>query len=835
MASILNNALSGLLAYQRALATTSHNIANSTTPGYSRQSVLFNSVVPELAGRAGNGINVDTIRRHYDEFLTGQLRGAVSQQSSLNLFHAQTSIIDDIIADPEGGITPALEGFFAGLQDVANDAASMPARQSFLSQANALVDRFHTLENRMSEQAVYANRKINESVQRINELAVEIRDVNIDLLGSRATLSRHTPADMLDRRDLALQELASLVSVSTIDNGDGSVNVYIGSGQTLVTSDRAFTLGTTANAEDPSLLAITYSGLSGTSDLSNAISGGELGGMLDFSHNLLGEVRNDLGRVAIALGDTFNSQHRNGIDLAGNFGADVFSVAGPQVLTNANNAGAATLSASIVDSSQLTSQDYRLSYDGTDWTLATTDGGSSSTGVGPTLALDGFSVTLGGGAAVAGDSFLVRPARLGARALAVTLTNPQELAAAAPITSAASVANSSAATISSGSVLDVSNANLQDPIEIRFNTPPSTFDILNGSTGVVLAAAQPYTSGGNIDYNGWRVQITGSPAAGDSFSVASNAGGVSDNRNALSLAGLQTTSVLDVTGVAQATTTITGVAGRNDITFVDDVGGNQDGLTFEIQGRIYELDSNAVVGGGNIGIAYTANDTAATIAGLVQAQLAGDVVGGQLVNITAATVGADVRLLSDVATSTTTHTDINTVSFVTNYGIVAAGQANGSTMTIGGVTYEFRFDNEAATVGNVKVTLGTLGAGTQDNQAATLAAQINAQYAAGNSTVSASVATNVVTTTGSGNATASYQEAYSSLVSFVGSRTRQAEVGASAQKAISASLTDRKDAVSGVNLDEEAASLMRFQQAYQAAARVVTTADNLFQSLLNSF
>lgn len=195
--------------------------------------------------------------------------------------------------------------------------------------------------------------------------------------------------------------------------------------------------------------------------------------------------------------------------------------------------------------------------------------------------------------------------------------------------------------------------------------------------------------------------------------------------------------IVDPTRIGEYPYTFTGTAGRNDVTFVDDVAGAQDGVTFTLQGRTYELDvGGGGVAGANIGITIAANDPAATIAALVEAQLDADVAAGNLNNVTATSVGADVQILSDVVTSSTTHTDVTT-ALATNYALTPAGQANASTVVLDGVTYEFRFDNEAALGANVKVSLGTAAAGTADDQAGNFAAAITAQNAAGNTTYSA--------------------------------------------------------------------------------------------------
>ena len=316
MTDFVNNALSGLLSYQRALGTISHNIANAATPGYSRQQTLFSAEAAAANYLEGNGVRVLDIRRHYDQFLTVQLRDTQALQSQLQAFHSQAALLDDVLADPHGGVTPALQAFFSAVQEFADDPASTPARIALLNQGDALAARFHYLEDRMADQATAANQKINGLVNEINALAQSLSEINEDILGVSGGGPQSHP-DLLDRRDQTLLELSKLVAVSAVEQSDGRINVFIGSGQTLVTNDSVFTLSTFADAADASRLRIGYNGLSGSGDITSALNGGELGGVLQYSQNLLPEARNTLGRVAIALTQSFNAQHRDGMDLNG--------------------------------------------------------------------------------------------------------------------------------------------------------------------------------------------------------------------------------------------------------------------------------------------------------------------------------------------------------------------------------------------------------------------------------------------------------------------------------------------------------------------------------------
>jgi len=272
----------------------------------------------------------------------------------------------------------------------------------------------------------------------------------------------------------------------------------------------------------------------------------------------------------------------------------------------------------------------------------------------------------------------------------------------------------------------------------------------NGSNNIATQGANIAAAINNVT-NQHGVIATADQATGQltlTSTTGANIAITSDNADA-GYSRVENASGLEVsasTAQATATQTITGTAGQNDVTFVTDVADAQDGVTLTLQGRTYELDSTGGVTAGNIAVAFTTADTAATIAGLVATQLTTDIAAGDLNNITATAAGDDVQILSDVTTSTTTHTDVTT-GLVSAYSAAAAGVANADTLILGGVTYEFRFDNEAVTTGNVKVSLGTNGVGTQDDQAANLSTAVTGQYTAINTNIQATVATNVVTLT----------------------------------------------------------------------------------------
>ncbi len=340
------------------------------------------------------------------------------------------------------------------------------------------------------------------------------------------------PNDLLDQRDAAIAKLAQKIAVTTVPQDDGALNVFIGNGQTLVIGDSASTLTVAGNPYDATRLEVAYTAGASSTIISNSLNGGALGGALRFRNEILDPAQNALGRVATGLALTFNPQHREGMDLSGALGGDFFVSGVPAVFANSQNTGTGSVTATISNAGAMTTSDYSVRFNGAgSWTVTRLSDNTAQTGAGP-FSIDGLTIAVGGAPAI-GDSFLLQPTRGGAKDIGVAIADPRLIAAAAPIRARTAAANTGNAEISSGEVLDVTDPNLLNTVTINF-VDAGNYQI-NGA-GPLIA----YASGANIDLNGWRVQISGTPAAGDVFTVEPNTGGAGDNRNALLLAGLQT-------------------------------------------------------------------------------------------------------------------------------------------------------------------------------------------------------------------------------------------------------------------------------------------------------
>ncbi len=554
---MLGIGVSALVSSQRNLQTVSQNIANANTEGYSRQRVVQSTQTPLFQGSfyLGAGVKTSSVDRVYDGFLTGEVRTYTSSFNQAQSYAKYADALDEMLADPQIGLMPAMEGFFSSVQDVANDPAAMPARQAMLAQGQTMVDRFRYIDQRFNEVREQVNQQIGSMVSEINGLASGIADLNRSIVLAPGP---GIPNDLLDQRDMLLNQLAEKVSVTTLEQDNGAIDVFTGKGQILVLNFDASELQITRNQYDIRQSEISIdTGAASPVEISDFISGGQLGGLINFRDNVLDPSQNSLGTLAIGMADTFNAQHRLGQDLDGVLGADFFTSPSLQVLpaTGVANAVVANLS----DASQLTKNDYQLVYDGGDvYTLTNLSNDTATTintgGTYPytSMDVDGFNLTISAGA-VAGDSFLIRPGRLGASELDVPLTSGRQIAAASPIRTERALTNTGSGEISAGQITSIANppagTGLGGDVTLTYNAGNIQ---ISGATVIGSPVSVAYAPPNQMisipfsgDIGGVDVTISGALQDGDSFTISANTNGSSDNRNALGLGALQTTRLLD--------------------------------------------------------------------------------------------------------------------------------------------------------------------------------------------------------------------------------------------------------------------------------------------------
>ncbi len=542
MSDIFGISVSALQAFQNAISVTSNNVANASTPGYDRESINLAAGPPQSNGTAliGSGVVVNGVSRAYSQTTFNQLNASQSSLGQINALQGYANQINNIFGTTAGGVSTALQGFYNAWSTVAANPTSTGARQALLGQAQTLATSFQSTSGQIASLNSSINTQITLDVQQINSIATSISQLNSQIAVGTAQAGGQPPNELLDQRDQLITNLSKLVGVSTTTNTNNTVDVFIGNGQPLVLQGQTTQLTTIPSAFDPSQLDISTSASNGNS-ISGNLTSGDLGGLLAARSQVIDPAQNQLGQIALAVAQTVNSQQGKGLDLNGQLGAALFSVSGPQASASTRNTSAVTASVGVANLGQLTTDNYVLAYRAGAYTLtdATTGANVALTGAGTAaspLQAAGLSIVLSGTPA-SGDQFLIQPTGAAAGSFAVALGDPTQIAAASAIQTSAGSANTGSATISAGTVLDGTNPNLLATTTIQF-TSPTTYSV-NG------AGSYAYTSGSNITLNGWQVAISGTPATGDSFTVASNVGGSGDNRNALAVAGQQNAGVLD--------------------------------------------------------------------------------------------------------------------------------------------------------------------------------------------------------------------------------------------------------------------------------------------------
>jgi flagellar hook-associated protein 1 len=543
VSDVFGISVSALQAFQAAINVAGNNIANASTPGYAKESIDLTTAAPQASGAIsiGNGVVISGVSRSFNQATADQLNASQSSLGQLNAMQSYSSQIDNLVGVTAGGLSTAVQSFYSAWSDVANNPASTATRQALIGKAQSVAASFQSTSSQLNYLNTDINSRITSDVQQINTLGASISTLNKQIVIGTAENGGHPPNELLGQRDQLVTNLAALTGISTTVDSNGSLNVFLGNGQPLVLQGITVQLTTVPNQFDASQLEVSSTTSNGNV-INGSITSGDLGGLLAARSQVVDPAKNQLGQIAVAFSQTVNSQQNVGLDLTGKLGANLFSVGAPLATPSSKNTGGATAAVSVTTVGALTANDYILSNKAGTYSLTNAATGSvvpftgSGTLASP-LNVDGLSIVLTGTPA-SGDQFLIQPTAQAAATFSAVLSNPSQIAAAAALNATPAGANTGTGTISSGTVLNAANPSLLTTTTIQFNTA-TTYSI-NGSG----PPYSTYSPGANISASGWQVQISGTPAAGDSFTVKSNAGATGDNRNALLGAKQQTDLVL---------------------------------------------------------------------------------------------------------------------------------------------------------------------------------------------------------------------------------------------------------------------------------------------------
>lgn len=598
MPSLMSLGTRAMFASYAALQATGHNISNAGVDGYSRQSVKLETSSGQFTGAGfyGRGVDVSTVSRAHNEFLTKEAAKAQSL-SQMDATHLQNlKRLENLFPPGEQGIGQAASQFFNALSDMASKPADPSARQVVLSRAGELAARFSSAGSQVEVLQAGVKADLRTEVASINGLAANIAQVNDQLAQLRGV--GHDANDLLDRRDQLVNELSGKLAITTMKADDGTLSVFIAGGQRLVLGSQPSELTVMDDALDPSRATVGIwdnrppagkqrAANDQPRELEPSLlgSGGSVAGLLRFQNEDLTSARNDLGRMAAALAATLNEQQHQGLDLGkpAQRGQPLFQTGAPRALPASTNKGGANVEVTLTNAGaqRLEADEYELHKDpaqeGRYLLTRRSDGqvfvGSASQDADGKDVVTAFKRQQAGvdeadwpsfdpgfglkvqGSPAATDRFLVQPVGTAAAGMRLVLDSAQGLAAASPLVATGGVSNAGTATVASLQVKTTAFPDASQSSEVDVSRRFSA-RIEFGEGGAYTYSWKTYEADGTtvatddsitgqwqggqpLVLNGYELNLNGTPSKGDTFDVLTTPFTNANNGNALSLAALR--------------------------------------------------------------------------------------------------------------------------------------------------------------------------------------------------------------------------------------------------------------------------------------------------------
>ena len=563
VSSLLSIGSRAMTASYAALQVTGNNIANANTDGYSRQSVELETGGGQFSGAGffGKGVDVATVTRAHSDYLTREAATSRAVAAADAARSGQLDQLDAIFRTGEAGIGYAAASAFSAFVDVANRPQDDSARRVALARIGDLAALFHTASDQLDQVQSGVTLDVKTAVIAVNGLTTRIADLNRQIANLQGT--GHAPNDLLDQRDTAINDLSQYLQVSTVAADDGSVSVFMSGGQKLVLGGNATSLSAVSDPYDPAKVqvGITEAGITRTLP-PGFISGGSIGGLLQFQDHDLRDARNLLGQMAVAISGQLNQQQALGLDLGQppGSGAPLLSVGAPAVSPSTTNAQAAgvpvasyidssgarvsSVGITVVDSSAVQASDYELFADpanppGTYTLTRLSDGSTQSVTNGAVV--DGFRIDIAAPAPAARDRFLLQPVAPAVANMRRVLEDPKGIAAASPVTANLAATNTGTAAIASLRATSTAlNPNLTATVTFTDDVGGYSWSLVD-STGALptTSGTGTWSAGSAIQLNGWALELTGVPRSGDVLGVQKTAFPAGDNGNANALLALR--------------------------------------------------------------------------------------------------------------------------------------------------------------------------------------------------------------------------------------------------------------------------------------------------------
>ena len=327
MTDLLNIGAQATQLYKSALTTVSNNIANLNTEGYSRQSldISANTMIPIGNTYLGTGSTLNQITRAYNGFVETNLR-----DTSSDLYNQQPVIdygnrVIDIFGSPTSGLTSSLDRFYEASATLSTDPASVPQRNIFLTEAESLASSFQSLSGHLSDIDQESQLDINLQLSTLNNLTQQLVEVNAQL--DRKPSLDQQPPELLDQRDNLLRELSEVVKIDVNERASGGVEVRLDSstGTVLVNQLTSAKFTASFSENDPAATKI-FANVHGSSSETLSVTGGLLGGLINFRSQILAPTVTALDHLAVTVNAEINAIQTTGVDLNGERGTALFEI-----------------------------------------------------------------------------------------------------------------------------------------------------------------------------------------------------------------------------------------------------------------------------------------------------------------------------------------------------------------------------------------------------------------------------------------------------------------------------------------------------------------------------
>jgi len=576
--SMFSVGLSGLNAAQNSLNTTSNNISNVNTPGYNREITKLGE------GSAGTGgVQVNDIESQFNQYVADQLNSAKTESSALETYYNQVSQIDNLLADREAGLSPLMQNFFSSMEDLASSPSDPAARQGVLGNVETLSAQFRSFDSYLQDMQTNINSQLKDEVTQINNTTEQVAGLNKEIALARARTGE-APNSLLNQRDKLVSDLNERMDLRLNIQDGKTYNISLPNGQPLVSGTDSFELETMEADYDPQRTVIGYRDGGGnlTQLEEDTVSGGSLGGLMSFREETLDKTQNQIGQLAVSLSTAVNEQHKQGVDLNGDQGGDLFNIRAPQTYGyDANSDATITSAAFDADrADELRATDYTVNFDENDEPVVTRNDNGRVVEFDQDAWDDDEQLKFGGltlefsntPAPVEGDQFEIQPVRRAGAGMDSNISDLDKIAAGSFAEFGGDVDIGSVSMADGAlSVEDDYAFEVDDTGNVSGIEPATATLTVNGET--FDPATDSLAEGDRVEIDGVAFTLNGLPEAGETatFTLGLSDANTGDNRNALAMQDLQSQDIVGGSATVSGAygSMVSDVGNRTNITEVN--------------------------------------------------------------------------------------------------------------------------------------------------------------------------------------------------------------------------------------------------------------------------